>query len=299
MGRLCRNPCRDLCRSRVKRECGRIGVGVPASAVLVHLLFRSNLVSNPGLACTSTCTRTNGNTPHALLGGAGRRRGGTDLLAKHFPQGRAGPARRRATRRSRVGTPQPVRRDRFRSGRYRRGYGASSLLSDFVAGITVGAVALPLALAFGAEDYTTSMGIERTKTGEELFQARNRVVWAAKAAGIQALDSIFADVNDMDALRAETELIKKLGFTGKSLVNPRQIDVVHEVFAPKQAEVDYALQVMDAIKRAREMGTGVISLKGKMIDRPVVVRAARVLSTARAHGMVDVVINEEDINGAE
>ena len=106
MGRLCRNPCRDLCRSRVKRECGRIGVGVPASAVLVHLLFHSNLVSNPGLACTSTCTRTNGNTPHALLGGAGRRRGGTDLLAKHFPQGRAGPARRRATRRSRVGTPQ-------------------------------------------------------------------------------------------------------------------------------------------------------------------------------------------------
>jgi citrate lyase subunit beta/citryl-CoA lyase len=156
-----------------------------------------------------------------------------------------------------------------------------------------------IGLAFGAEDYTATMEIERTKTGEELFNARMNVLWAAKAAGIQALDSIFADVNDMDALRRETELIKKLGFTGKSLVNPRQIDVVHEVFAPKQAEVDYALQVMDAIKRAREMGTGVISLKGKMIDRPVVVRAARVLSTARAHGMVDVVINEEDINGAE
>jgi citrate lyase subunit beta/citryl-CoA lyase len=156
-----------------------------------------------------------------------------------------------------------------------------------------------IGLAFGAEDYTATMEIERTKTGEELFNARMNVLWAAKAAGIQALDSIFADVNDMDALRRETELIKKLGFTGKSLVNPRQIDVVHEVFAPKQAEIDYALQVMDAIKRAREMGTGVISLKGKMIDRPVVVRAARVLSTARAHGMVDVVINEEDINGAE
>ena len=156
-----------------------------------------------------------------------------------------------------------------------------------------------IGLAFGAEDYTATMEINRTKTGEELFNARMNVLWAAKAAGIQALDSIFADVNDMDALRAETELIKKLGFTGKSLINPRQIDVVHEVFAPKQAEVDYALQVMDAIKRAREMGTGVISLKGKMIDRPVVVRAARVLSTVRAHGMVDVVINEEDINGAE
>ena len=156
-----------------------------------------------------------------------------------------------------------------------------------------------IGLAFGAEDYTATMEIERTKSGEELFNARMNVLWGAKAAGIQAIDSIFADVNDMDALRKETELIKRLGFTGKCMVNPRQIDVIHDVFAPKQAEVDYALEVMDAIKRAREMGTGVISLKGKMIDRPVVVRAARVLNTARAHGMVDVVINEEDIYGAE
>lgn len=156
-----------------------------------------------------------------------------------------------------------------------------------------------IGLAFGAEDYTATMEIERTKSGEELFNARMNVLWGAKAAGIQAIDSIFADVNDMDALRKETELIKRLGFTGKCMVNPRQIDIIHDVFAPKQAEVDYALEVMDAIKRAREMGTGVISLKGKMIDRPVVVRAARVLNTARAHGMVDVVINEEDIYGAE
>ena len=156
-----------------------------------------------------------------------------------------------------------------------------------------------IGLAFGAEDYTATMEIERTKSGEELFNARMNVLWGAKAAGIQAIDSIFADVNDMDALRKETELIKRLGFTGKCMVNTRQIDVIHDVFAPKQAEVDYALEVMDAIKRAREMGTGVISLKGKMIDRPVVVRAARVLNTARAHGMVDVVINEEDIYGAE
>lgn len=156
-----------------------------------------------------------------------------------------------------------------------------------------------IGLAFGAEDYTATMEINRTKTGEELFNARMNVLWGAKAAGIQAIDSIFADVNDMESLRKETELIKKLGFTGKCMINPRQIDVIHDVFAPKQEEVDYALEVMEAIKRAREMGTGVISLKGKMIDRPVVVRAARVLNTARAHGMVDVVINEEDINGTE
>ena len=156
-----------------------------------------------------------------------------------------------------------------------------------------------IGLAFGAEDYTATMEINRTKTGEELFNARMNVLWGATAAGIQAIDSIFADVNDMESLRKETELIKKLGFTGKCMINPRQIDIIHDVFAPKQEEVDYALEVIEAIKRAREMGTGVISLKGKMIDRPVVVRAARVLNTARAHGMVDVVINEEDINGTE
>ena len=156
-----------------------------------------------------------------------------------------------------------------------------------------------IGLAFGAEDYTATMEINRTKGGEELFNARMNVLWAAKAAGIQAIDSIFSDVNDMEALRVETELIKRLGFTGKCLVNPRQTDVIHEVFAPKQDEIDYALQVMEAIKRAREMGTGVISLKGKMVDMPVVIRSARVLRTARAHGMVDIIINEEDIHGAE
>lgn len=155
------------------------------------------------------------------------------------------------------------------------------------------------ALAFGAEDYTASMEIERTKGGEELFNARTRVLWAAKAAGIQAIDTIFADVGDMDGLRAETELAKRLGYTGKCLVNPRQIEVVHDVFAPKQEEVDYALQVIEAIQRARLLGTGVISLKGKMVDAPVVKRAARVLRTAYAHGMVDNLIDEEAIHGAQ
>jgi citrate lyase subunit beta / citryl-CoA lyase len=155
------------------------------------------------------------------------------------------------------------------------------------------------ALAFGAEDYTVSMEIERTKEGEELFNARTRVLWSAKAAGIQAIDSIFADVNDMEGLRRETELIKRLGYTGKSLVNPRQIDVVHEVFAPKLDEIEYALQVIDAIKRARLMGTGVISLGGRMIDAPVVKRAVRVLRTAHAHGLVESVVDDEVVYGTE
>ncbi|EAT15652.1 CoA ester lyase [Desulfuromonas acetoxidans] len=155
-----------------------------------------------------------------------------------------------------------------------------------------------IALAFGAEDYTASMEIERTKGGEELFHARARVLWAAKAAGIQAIDTIFADVGDMDSFRHEVQLIKNLGFTGKSLVNPRQIAVVHEVFAPKQGEIDYALQVIEAIIRAREMGTGVISLDGKMVDAPVVKRAARMIKTAVSQGLLEYELDDEVIYGA-
>jgi citrate lyase subunit beta/citryl-CoA lyase len=154
-----------------------------------------------------------------------------------------------------------------------------------------------IGLAFGAEDYTASMEIERTKTGEELMNARARVVWGAKAAGIQAIDSIFADVKDADGLRRETELVKALGYTGKSLVNPRQIEIVHEVFAPKPEEIAHALQVIEVIQRAREMGTGVISLGGRMVDAPVVKRAYRTLRTAHAQGLVETLPDEGILRG--
>jgi citrate lyase subunit beta/citryl-CoA lyase len=154
-----------------------------------------------------------------------------------------------------------------------------------------------IALAFGAEDYTTSMGIERSKTGEELFHARTRVVWAAKAAGIQAIDTIFPDVSDEESFEKEVRLIKKLGFTGKSLVNPRQIDIVHRIFAPTREEIDFAVEVIEAIKKAREMGTGVISLRGKMIDAPIVKRSANVLRTAASLGLGDFEISDEVIYG--
>ena len=156
-----------------------------------------------------------------------------------------------------------------------------------------------VALAFGAEDYTASMEIQRTRGGEELLGARMQIVWAAKAAGLQAIDSVFADANDMDGLRADTETVKRLGFTGKSLVNPRQIEVVHEVFRPKPDEIEHALEVMEAIKKAREMGTGVISLRGRMVDAPVVKRAARTIRTAVAFGMLDYELSDEVVHGHE
>jgi citrate lyase subunit beta/citryl-CoA lyase len=154
-----------------------------------------------------------------------------------------------------------------------------------------------IGLAFGAEDYTASLEIERTKGGAELMNARSRVVWGAKAAGIQAIDTIFSDVNDMEGFRRETEIVKSLGYTGKSLVNPRQIDVVHDVFAPKPDEIAYAREVIDAIQRAREMGTGVISLRGKMVDAPVVKRAFRTIRTAHAQGLVDEMPDEAILRG--
>lgn len=154
-----------------------------------------------------------------------------------------------------------------------------------------------IALGFGAEDYTASLEIERTKTGAELMNARARVVWAAKAAGIQAIDTIFADAKDMEGLRRETEIAKSLGYTGKSLVNPRQIEVVHEVFAPKPEEIAHAQAVLEAIQRAREMGTGVISLGGKMVDAPVVKRAYRTLRIAHAQGLVDTLPDEGILHG--
>jgi citrate lyase subunit beta/citryl-CoA lyase len=156
-----------------------------------------------------------------------------------------------------------------------------------------------VALAFSAEDYTANLHIDRPKSGEHLLVPRQLLLMACRAAGIQAIDTVWADTSDADGFRRECEHIKVLGFDGKSLVNPRQIDILHDVLAPKPEEVDYALQVVDAIIGAREQGTGVVSLGGKMIDAPVVARAVRVLLAAKSQGMVDTDIDESVIYGSE
>jgi citrate lyase subunit beta / citryl-CoA lyase len=155
------------------------------------------------------------------------------------------------------------------------------------------------ALAFSAEDYAASLHIDRPTTGEHLLVPRQLLLMACRAVGIQAIDTVWADTMDMEGFRRECELIKVLGFDGKSLINPRQIDIVHEVFAPKPAEVDYALQVVEAIVGAREQGTGVVALAGKMIDAPVVARAVRVLMAAKSLGMIETDIDESVIHGTD
>jgi citrate lyase subunit beta / citryl-CoA lyase len=156
-----------------------------------------------------------------------------------------------------------------------------------------------VALAFSAEDYTTSLHIDRPKEGDHLLVPRQLLLMACRAANIQAIDTVWADTSDMEGFRAECEHIKMLGFDGKSLINPRQIDIVHDVFAPKQDEIDYALQVVEAITRAREQGSGVVSLAGKMIDAPVVARAVRVILAAKSQGIISTEIDESVIYGED
>jgi len=133
------------------------------------------------------------------------------------------------------------------------------------------------ALAIGLEDYTADIGAERTNEGRESFYARSVLVNAAKAAHIQAIDTVFSDVNDMDGLRAGVLEAKSLGFEGKGCIHPRQIKVVHDAFAPTEEEIEKAKKIVAAFDEARKKGLGVVSLGSKMIDPPVVKRAEQTL----------------------
>jgi len=137
-----------------------------------------------------------------------------------------------------------------------------------------------IGIAIGAEDFVTNMKTNRSQAGIELLSARSQLVIAARAAGIAALDTVFSDIEDEKTFRREVALIKQLGFDGKSVINPRQIDIVHDVYCPTEKEVSHAKQVMYAIKEAEEKGSGVISVNGKMVDKPIVERAERVLKLA-------------------
>ena len=141
------------------------------------------------------------------------------------------------------------------------------------------------ALAFGAEDFTKDIGAERTPDGRELWYARSAIVTAAKAAGVQALDTVYPNVRDDEGLRKETEASRRMGFDGKSAIHPNQIGIIHDVFTPSTEEIRKALEVMQAITDAEEKKSGVIALNGRMIDRPVVERAKRVIRLAEAAGV--------------
>ncbi len=138
------------------------------------------------------------------------------------------------------------------------------------------------ALTIGLEDYTADIGTERTDSGRESFWARSQVVNAARAAGVQPIDSVFSDVSDMGALRKSALEAKGLGFDGKGCIHPRQIAVVHEAFAPTKTELEKARRIVAAFEEAQKKGLAAVSLGSKMIDPPVVKRALRVVRLAEA-----------------
>ncbi|MDO4826935.1 MAG: citrate (pro-3S)-lyase subunit beta [Bacteroidia bacterium] len=143
-----------------------------------------------------------------------------------------------------------------------------------------------MGIALGAEDYCASLKTQRTPGGDELLYARQTIVVAARAAGVYALDTVFSNLDDMESFRKEVELIKTLGFDGKSIINPRQIRIVNEVFAPSEKAIEKARKILAAIKEAEKKGSGVISLNGKMVDRPVVIRAQHTIDLAVASGII-------------
>ena len=148
-----------------------------------------------------------------------------------------------------------------------------------------------MGIALGAEDYCANLKTQRSPEGTELLFARQQIVVAARAAGIDALDTVYSNLNDMETFRKEEELIKQLGFDGKSIINPRQIEIVNEVFAPTEKAIEKAKTIIAAIKEAEKRGSGVIAVNGKMVDRPVVIRAQRTIDLALASG----IISKEDL----
>lgn len=141
-----------------------------------------------------------------------------------------------------------------------------------------------VALTIGLEDYTADLGVTKTKDGSESLYARMRLVNAARAAGVQAIDSVFGDVADVEGLRAWGARSRAMGFEGMGCIHPRQIAVIHEAFAPGDEEIAKALRIVAAFQEAQAKGLGVVSLGTKMIDPPVVLRAQHVVESARRAG---------------
>jgi citrate lyase subunit beta/citryl-CoA lyase len=150
---------------------------------------------------------------------------------------------------------------------------------------TVGRVEAVDALVFGAEDFAASVGATRTEVGTEVLYARQRVLVAARAAGIDAIDTLVTDYTDDERLREDTATTVRLGYDGKLAIHPRQVTVINEAFTPDPDRVEWARRVLDARDEATAAGRGVFSVDGEMIDAPLVAQAERVLERARAAGV--------------
>ncbi|SPF32922.1 citrate (pro-3S)-lyase, beta subunit [Candidatus Desulfosporosinus infrequens] len=139
----------------------------------------------------------------------------------------------------------------------------------------------------GGEDLTSDLGIMRTKEGEEIFYARNKVATACRALRVDSIDTPFTDTNDYEGLIKDTAKAKSLGLTGKAVINPRQVEIIHSVFAPTEAELKHALRILGAMEEMKKEGKGVFSLDGKMIDAPVINRAKTTVELGQRLGFME------------
>ncbi len=143
-----------------------------------------------------------------------------------------------------------------------------------------------VAMAIGLEDFTADIGTKRTKEATESVYARTRLVNACKAAGIQAIDSVFSDVADAEGLKNNVAASKTLGFEGMGCIHPRQIEIIHNGYAPAEDEIEKAKKIIIAFNEAEAKGLGVVSLGTKMIDPPVVKRAQKTIRLAKTLNML-------------
>ncbi len=144
-----------------------------------------------------------------------------------------------------------------------------------------------IGIALSGGDYTKDLQTSITGTGVELMGARQHMIMAARAAGVQCWDTVFTNLDDMEGFRKETEMIKLMGFDGKSLVNPRQISIVHEVFTPTEKDIIFAEKVVREIDDKKAKGIGVFTVDGKMIDIAFYDGAKRTIALAKASGVYE------------
>ena len=141
-----------------------------------------------------------------------------------------------------------------------------------------------VAVAIGLEDYCADLGVQRTKEGFESQYAKSYLANACRAAGVQAIDSVFSDFQDEEGLRKTVLKSKSMGFEGIGCIHPNQIKPIHESFAPQEEEITKAKAIVRVFEKAKESGLGVVALGSKMIDAPVVKRAVQSIDRAIALG---------------
>lgn len=142
-----------------------------------------------------------------------------------------------------------------------------------------------IGIALSGEDFVTCMKTDRSPEGHELHAARGMVVLAARAAGVSVHDTVYSDVNNDEGFINEAKFIKQLGFDGKSLIHPRQVELVHKVYTPSKKVIDKSYKIIKATEQAIAEGKGVFTVDGKMVDKPIIERAQHVLTLAKASGI--------------